>query len=865
MMADNEKKKKVVLRLDFSRTERAFEEEESLWENELKRMFKLVEDHIKSLDASENKRNIRELPLLSIAIFGSPGSGKSSLLKTFERRANNKEAEEVPGGIRSNICSLPVIKPNFQSEDDHFLYSFLATALEADRKNRGDKEKQFGGSSILSPVQQKFQEVSEYLQVINNPEQSQEDDPMGVSMERLERHESGLLLNEKLGDFIAELANTLAAREKTSLVLMPVDDADLSLKTLVSALDTCWRYLQHPRLVPVFTFTGRLAEELLISHFEDKLTTQGIKIPREKLQEASTSLLMTENMAIQYLGRLFPVRNRIRLGQASGRVLTAYFEHTKNSQKKKGNEKGEHMVLELLKSVSNFLFGSSLPPIVPDIRAPLRMLILRRQLQIVDAMHSSGIEAFIKDEESEKEGKKSWGQAFDLAAWTLLNTHRDILKEINMNLDDLYSWTPQGLRRVVLNSVLNLRPEIRRRLLKHWLYRSEGRRSQMLSLLAANVFRPRMFGEELTGDDSDIIALTAGSSEKTNDKRSFPPDKGILWFLELCIGFYLPQILAANKPEGSAKTGVTGKSNGNGQKNTPPGSIQDVGWGLMSGTVNAVRGAVKNEKTFSTGMLFLNPEELSTKLKEKKTKANLLLHTWCFYGYEEDRPWGAVSLWRGLGLLGRLLRLGIDYRESTEDKTELIKELLKKHIQAALVVRHLPKGKNDKKKWKNITFKKCEVSNSFEDLPDVLLKWLDKFSYNGEWNRIFPIGSKKGTEVKPDWKKCFVRRMHGESIMSTFFQNLDKAYFEEVTEESLTAKIVLERWCNVLGDYWEGCMGNSNNIKRLLLSCPLLSPFLDQKTLKSLEIHKEDRSIWSEDEVKSFDIPAEVITNPSEV
>ncbi len=33
---------------------------------------------------------------------------------------------------------------------------------------------------------------------------------------------------------------------------------------------------------------------------------------------------------------------------------------------------------------------------------------------------------------------KYWSQTFDLAVWTMLNNHRDILKEIKMNLDDLY-------------------------------------------------------------------------------------------------------------------------------------------------------------------------------------------------------------------------------------------------------------------------------------------------------------------------------------------------------------------------------------------------------------------------------------------
>ena len=846
-MGNNKKKKKVVLRLDLSRTERAFKEEESLWDSEIERMVKLLDSHAEALKTNKKNFDIEEQPLLSIGIFGSPGSGKTSLLKTFARWLNNRESGNLPVNLQNNIYSLPVIKPNLLAKYDHFLYKFLATALEADRKKREGEEKQFSSSSILSPVQHKFQEVSEYLQVIDNLELSQEDDPLGVSMERLERHESDLLLNKKLRGFITELADTLVARNDISLVLMPVDDADLSLDILVSALDTYWRYLQHPRLIPVFTFTGRLAEELLRVHFESKLAVKGHRFDPEKLVVASTPLLLTENMAIQYLGRLFPVRNRIRLGRASARVLEAKYKPSskKNNSSDEKNQ-NERSVLDLLRMVSELLFGHSELPLVPAIRAPLRMVTLRRQLQIVDAMHSSGIEAFIENKESGEE-KITWGQAFDLAAWTLLNTHRDILKEINMNLDDLYTWTPQGLRRVVLNGILNLKPEIRRRLLKHWLYRSESRRSQMLSLLAANVFRPRMHGEELTGDDSDIIALVAGSSEKKSDKRSFSIDKGILWFLELCIGFYLPQTLAAYTSGDSAKAGDTGKSGSDGQKNTPPDSLTDVGWGLMSGPVNAIHGAVKNDKTFSTGMLFLNPKELSKKLEKGNTKANLLLHIWCFYGYEADRPWGAVSLWRGLGLLGRLLRLGIDYRETDQDGTEFIQELLKKHLQAALVVRHLPKGKKDEEEWSKDVFKVWKTGKNGEAIVGKLIKelqtWLKKFN-----DCMFPMVSNAKGGDKEKWKKCFVRRLHGESIMSIFFQDLGKVYFEE-SLNSWTGKEILKRWCTVLDNYWMGCVGK---IRDLIMSCPLLKPFLNP-----------DESFWSVDEIESLDIPVEGMEKPS--
>ena len=97
-MATNNEEDFTKLRLDRSRTARAFEKEESLWEAELNRMFELVHAHIKALDDAlkpEKDTDLMDLPLLSIGLFGTYGSGKTSLLKTFadqvkRRREKNK-------------------------------------------------------------------------------------------------------------------------------------------------------------------------------------------------------------------------------------------------------------------------------------------------------------------------------------------------------------------------------------------------------------------------------------------------------------------------------------------------------------------------------------------------------------------------------------------------------------------------------------------------------------------------------------------------------------------------------------------------------------------------------------------------------
>lgn len=880
-MANNDKEEgKKVLKLDLSRNERAFDEGESLWDMEIAKIERRLKNHVRALAVSkeENEEDIEKLPLLSIAVFGSPGSGKSSLLRTLAWHIRKGKIKSLKG----DVYSLPVIKPNLLVKGAHFLYTFLATALKADRDNHEEKGKLRGDSPILSRLQQRFQEVSGYLQVINEDVRPQENDPLGMSLELLERHESGLILIDKMRDFIDELANIFKGCDRSSVVLMPVDDADISQEVLVKVLDTCWWFLRHPRLVPVFTFTGRLAEELLRVEFDEKLTAD-VQDTQERLRlkETSTFLSISENMAIQYLGRLFPVRNRIRLRPISARVLAAEYESAQNRKRQK--------VKSLLQTASRILFGHTRVPAAPSIKSPFSKVTLRRQIQIVDAMQAMGIQPMDIDEliekmvETDKEKESldtgnfmTWGQVFDMATWSLLNAHRDVLKEMRIDLDDLYSWTPMGLRQVVLDSILGLKQERRLKLIKHWRYRTEDRRSQIISLLAVNVFRPRMEGEEPTGDEPDAIEYWLKQKERRKkemdslepDERktyikemerkkfSFPISQGVIWFLDLFIGFYLPQVLACNRYDGKYQK----KS----QEEKGTGSITGIGWDLSSGPIHAVREALKNKKIFSTGMLFLDPREFARVMRTNNSpKLKVFIWLWCFFGFGEGRAWAAVSLWRGLGLLGKIIQIDMKLlkKKVTPGKRKShIETLLMDHFDSALVLGNLPKGPS-MEKTENGTeeisfedFKKFESNEKIKkvigNLADKLINWHDKFRFNppgqkdegNPWQTdkqtpylispMNPLGiskleifgpssgsiklidtdkeSLRDLHEKHAWEACFTRRLHGENLMYKFWQDLENAYYQKPLSKWKFEEI-LKSWCAVLQDYWKDC-GNKISI-----------------------------------------------------
>lgn len=850
-MSESSPQSPTRIRLERSRTSRSFPPEESLWDKELRQIFDLLQKHADSLESSE--ADDRKKPVLSISVFGTYGSGKTSLLKTLVEQINERNQKRIPERLRDKLYALPVIEPNIQAKDEHFLYTFLATALEEDVEQRRKKEQEKRSSTAsraLTPVQQAFQDVSEYLQVIDEVERPTEYDPLGFSLERLERHTSGLLLRKKLGDFIDRLADDLAGnRSRSSLVLLPVDDPDMSLESLVATLDTYRQYLQHPRLVPVFTFTGRLPEELLRVHFARNLLIAERQKLFAELSEPSSSLDMTEHLAVQSMVKLFPIRNRIRLGPAPARVQGASFEA-------QGHGTGEEQpVWNLLETASNLLFGYPEWPIAPRVRLALRPSTLRRQLQVLDAMYDSGISDL--QEEASRKGRL-WVELFDKAAWALVNVHRDVLRELRLQMEDLQSLTPRNLSREVLKAILSQDLETRRELLQRWRFQVEDRRGQVLSLLALNAFRPFMRGDEPSGDDPD--AVLAESVRKTASDGSGPFEfsalKGFLWFLDLWTGFYLPQILARNRPNDIA------------QKNSDLGSVHGIGWNLRSGPRHAIREVLGNRDISATGMMLLLPKEFSDALVKQESpedpgykKALLAVRLWCFFGYKEGHPWAAVSFWRGLGLIGQLLEDHARKKmaeESEEDHKLRIRSILTKHCETSREPGAFQEGR--KTSFTGWSFTEERSKEALDGLTKAIHSWLTRLTKA----RIIlesppPKEGKKGAEKsEAEWwaensEKSFIRRLHGEYLLGELWPELGGAYFEgpaEDAEGALNAWDALGRWTSVLFHYFngpQGIEGESNEFpfRKILFNCPLLTPFFEpgEEAYKALR-DPEIRQVW---------------------
>ena len=915
--------------LDRSRAPRAYRDAQNLWRDDIQRIHRLIARQVENLaewerqqeraQLSERKRRQDDRPHLSIAIFGPSGSGKSSLIRTLADDIRREHSQILQQELEKKVSTLPVMDPTTWAPTDQFLYAFLASALEEERYEQMRKE--HGYPQGLSPVQLSFQEVNEYLRVVDEPERSEEHDPLGLSLQKLERHTSGLRLRQALGQLIEELAKEF----RSEVILLPVDDLDMAPDHLVDSLQSYQSFLTHPRLVPVFTFTDRMPEELIEVYYNNSMKGAA---SHERLGGINR-LSISEQMAVQFLARCFPVRNRIRLGPAPARVQRALYSSQATSDANGKPEKS--YVSELLIQSSFLLFGHPDGEDSHQIRAALRPSTLRRQFQVVDAMSdcrlwtlrtpqlakmaqlsseeiaqlssSSSLDLKIRDNEASwKEwpteevsmsvfwpkfnryildpekfddslkskilqslnGYKilafrmrslktgaTWATVFSNAAWSLLNVHRDTLRELGLFLEDLYSWTPRELRSVVLENILAQDQITRRTVVDRWFNRTDYRRSQVLSLLAANIFRPWLDGEEPFGDeevplrkqleiekkvlteritDSLIDSQWNDKSDKQTAQQirkrlTIPAPSGLLWFLNVTLGFYLPQIMARNwgkvLPHDAP---VKSRMSGN-------------GWDLHHAATNAVRIADDKQEIFSFGMLFLDPtayrralevpekawpessdttfqtfrEQIETKetdaqTREEMWRRHLLLRIWSCCGYSNGRYWSAFSLWRGLGFIGQVLELGFrheetiqacsrnwfshtrgemnlkDFKEAVQNKvlndrrlkTDLLRLIRTHGLQGLVPGFLLSEDTNDVRllhgflKWDP---RQQAISSQIEKLAFDLVSWLA-----ANWNdSILPLA---GGDIWLGWKDCFLRRVHGEYILGGLWPRLNSAYLE---------------------------------------------------------------------------------------
>ncbi len=874
----------IVLTLDQCRSARPFSEEESLWEIEIGAIMQQLKGHLENLDRNREEDPEDGKYLLSIGIFGSHGSGKSSLLKTLVSRFDDRHRKKSQGNSPSDkvyhrVWALPVIEPNLLVDDEHFLYTFLANVWHLLDEQRDEDQ----SPDIMSPVERTFQRIGDYLNVVDKPVDT-EIDPLGYSLQRLDRHRSGPLLKQHVSNLISQLGQGLGSSAEKTLILLPVDDVDVAFDRLVSILDTCRRYLLHPQLVPVFTFTSVLAEELLRTHYATKLRvkegghldSQGAE--GSDLGETYSPTRLTRQMASQFLARLLPTGSRIRLRLGAARAQRADYRVSSTGDKPRPVE-------TLLEQATILLFGQPTYPNGDRIRRVLLPATLRQQLQILEFLTQSSIprvvprKALNNNRDGEFTGEDlipvaEWVNTFDRCAWGIFEVHRDVLSQLKLKVEDIYGWTRQGLRLLVLESILALPHPMRLKILQHWSLGSRDRRSQVLSLLCMHLARPAIEGSEDFLENAFVRACDRAEARE-RQRRDLAPDSAVYWFLNVWFSFYLPQILASKLArDKDAQTLADGSS------------LQAAGWDLQSGPNHAIQELLRPSVTKRRypGTLFLDPKSFNEILRREgvSKEIKLVLLMWSNWGLHNGESWAAVSLWRALSLMGRLLeackRLDpptvylkklqqrdrepeASQPEWTDDERvakayrverDRIMALLKDHCYAAQV--QGLSGMSPDDKTLNLPTDPA-LENLIEDKEPLRSLANELFAWRQQHAHWLHDGSKlsestgKIRPVATNWHNCFVRRLHGEYMIGHLWRDLHltSVACESNPAENIVVETMGRLWLT-MANYFYKPPGETESektseprkqalstMRRLFLTFPPARHLLD-----ALEIEKGD-------------------------
>ncbi len=844
-MAPREDDKGVTLDLDRSRAPRPFDAGESLWDHELEQISELLRNHQNALTIARREHvQLDKQPMLSIAIQGNHGCGKTSLLKTLVERIN--QGDDSGSDPVCKAYSLPVLSPGVlpSKPDGQFIYNFLSTLWrEIEKTPSQDSNRQSG---TLLPLDRDFQRVSEFLQVVHAGN-SMETDPWGVSLELLEKHRSSRLLRKELQKLISTFADLKGDyRNQAFLVVMPVDDADLSFDRLWSFLDTYRHYLLHPQLVPVVSFSSVLAEELLRARFahDIQMPSAGEIVQEETFQhlEALAEIYspagMARHLATQFLAKYFPIRSRIRLQLGAVRTRSASYSLIRakggKDQDKVGSRSGG--VEALLTAASRFFYG---PTRWSDdseaIRWPLQPIMLRRQLQVVDALANALPE---ESESSDKgfswRGDVQWYDAFDAGAWALLDIHRDVLEPFGFFIEDMYGWTRQGLTRLLRETVMNLEPVARDALFQPWIEGRRSLRSEVLSLLAVRVTRPPLEGEEVfPGAGGVPVAADREAREKLANE--LPVSSALLWFLNLWLDVYLPQILVLAYGGGSLPDTATR--------------------GQAAATATTLQGDTLRLRRRVPGLLHLEHDGVTDLIYPKagcdpgspRHDARLLGALWCDFTCSEAGPLAAISLSRGLRLMRRLLTGFVPRRNPKgeypdpevdgyqPEDVERVKRMLCEHLDRALKPRHYqqvlkPIGKDVEEQDEQaarpprVRFQRWQ-GDEVEDFAKKLVKW-----------RIDCERSRLVFDDGADWEGSFIRRLHGESLIGDFWHRMNSIYLERPAE-GWSAAEVLHRWVGQLLAYWGPENAPAESPRDFFEKCPILEPFASDKLVGAWRRH----------------------------
>ena len=273
-----------------------------------------------------------------IAFVGDRGAGKTSALLSFvDDIKRNRDSfllnSEKGNAIKEfSFVSLPLIDPSLLSRNETLLGSVIAHMQKYLEKLYRSRTLEFGSSDKgekLSAVYEKLGKVYDSLRLLKQEKEGAFEEYGGI--ERLEALSVSYNLRSSFIDAVYRFLELVL--DKKGMLVIPIDDLDMSLESGYNICEEIRSYFQIPRIVVIFSV------RLIQLH---STLQQTFFRYYEKAYDKSSAVSAPDSpagMAEKYLVKLFPINRRHILpaftisNMASYKLIDRY-DNENNEEKK---------------------------------------------------------------------------------------------------------------------------------------------------------------------------------------------------------------------------------------------------------------------------------------------------------------------------------------------------------------------------------------------------------------------------------------------------------------------------------------------------------------------------------------------------
>lgn len=255
----------------------------------------------------------------AILLNGARGCGKTSILVNF---SNYMKKDLATGNAHAKILFLNPVDPTLLNEKEDFLNIVLGQINANEEVCKARDNARHDHADVYEKTLEQLAEALEGEQTLKER----------YGLDRMLSYQGGLEITKHTHAFFREVLRLTGK----SLIVLPIDDVDMSLEHGFKVLEVVRKYLCSPHFLPIVSGDLALYRELVVNSFSRAL----VESSRDQASQR-TLRAQADDLATEYLRKVFPIHNRhtvpaidgyLQGRAADGRILAANVRRHANNE-----------------------------------------------------------------------------------------------------------------------------------------------------------------------------------------------------------------------------------------------------------------------------------------------------------------------------------------------------------------------------------------------------------------------------------------------------------------------------------------------------------------------------------------------------